>query len=376
MNFETQYINDRQMELNMGPQHPSTHGVLRFIVTTDGELIEKVVPDVGYLHRSIEKIGEKVSYHGFMPYTDRVDYVSAMTANHAYARSIEKMANIEVPKRGHYLRMLADELCRLASHLIAIGTYPMDIGAVTPFVHALREREKINDLLEELCGARLTYNYMRIGGVSFDIPQQFVSKTKVFLQEFAIFLDELDRMLSENTIFIQRVANLAAITTKDAIAYGLVGPNLRATGLHYDLRKDQPYACYNELDFEVPVGKGEQGILGDCYDRFIVRVEEMKQSAKMIRQIIDNLPEGPIIGKAPKTIREKDTSSYASVESSRGELGFFVVANGTANAHRVKIRSGSFAAISMLEKIAQGVFIADLVAIIASLDLVAPEIDR
>jgi len=374
--YETQQMGDQLMELNMGPQHPSTHGVLRFVIHTDGELIKRVEPDVGYLHRSIEKIGEQVTFQGFLPYTDRVDYVSAMTANHAYARAVEKLIDCSVPKRAQYLRMLADELCRIASHLIAIGTYPMDIGAVTPFVHALREREKINDLMEALCGARLTYHYMRIGGVGFDLPKAFETQVHAFLKSFYVFLDELRPMLQDNTIFLKRVCHLGAFSKEDAIAYGIVGPNLRATGFDHDLRKNAPYACYEELDFKIPVGMGEQGTLGDCYDRFDVRVKEMRQSAYLIEQILGQMPEGDILGKAPKTIRVKDKWAYASVESARGELGFFVVANGQPNAYRIKIRSGSFAAMSMLPVIAKDVFLADLVAIIASLDLVAPEIDR
>ncbi|MCB0271652.1 MAG: NADH-quinone oxidoreductase subunit D [Bdellovibrionales bacterium] len=376
MYFETQYINDHQMELNMGPQHPSTHGVLRFIAITDGELIQRVTPDVGYLHRSIEKIGEKVTYHGFMPYTDRVDYVSAMTANHAYARAVEKLIQLEVPKRAHYLRMLADELCRMASHLIALGTYPMDVGAVTPFVHALREREKINDLLEELCGARLTYNYMRIGGVSFDIPAGFDQKVLKFLQEFDVFLQEFDALLSHNTIFVHRVANLCPISKEEAIDFGLVGPNLRASGFYYDIRKEKPYACYEELNFNVPIGRGFKGVIGDAYDRYEVRIQELKESASMVRQIMQAMPEGDCHGKAPKNIRPPKGFVYESVESSRGELGFFIASDGQPNAYRIKVRSGSFAAISMIEHIAKNIYLADLVALIASLDLVAPEIDR
>lgn len=374
--FETQYLNDHQMEINMGPQHPSTHGVLRFVATTDGELIESVEPDVGYLHRSIEKIGEKVGYHGFMPYTDRVDYVSAMTANHAYARSVEKLIDLDVPPKGHYMRMLADELCRMASHLIAIGTFPMDVGAMTPFVHALREREKINDLLEELCGARLTYNYVRIGGVSFELTPGLDKKILSFLSSFDVFLEELDTLLSNSQIFISRIANLCPITTEDAISYGLVGPNLRATGFAYDLRKEQPYACYEDLDFDVPIGLGEQGTLGDSYDRYQVRVRELFESSKMIRQILQGMPEGEFLGKAPKNIRAPKGFTYAAVESSRGELGFYIAANGDKNAHRIKVRSGSYAAMSMMETLGKGIYLADLVALIASLDLVAPEIDR
>jgi NADH-quinone oxidoreductase subunit D len=373
---ETQYLKDQEMEINMGPQHPSTHGVLRFRAMTDGEVIRKVIPEVGYLHRSIEKIGELVDYHGFMPYTDRVDYVSAMTSNHAYARSVEKLMDLEVPKRAHYLRMVADELCRIASHLIAVGTYPMDLGAFTPFVHALREREKINDLFEALCGARLTYNYVRIGGVSFDAPDGFFENVHAFLEEFEVFLDEFDTMLTTSPIFKDRVANLCPITTEDAIAYGLSGPNLRATGLSYDLRQDAPYACYDEVEFDVPVGLGEVGTQGDSFDRLDVRMKEMKQSVRILRQCLVQMPAGDIVGKVPRNIKPPNVDAYAAVESARGELGYYIVSDGSKQAYRVKVRSGSFAAMSMIEHISNNIMLADLVALIASLDLVAPEIDR
>ncbi|HLG19450.1 MAG TPA: NADH-quinone oxidoreductase subunit D [Bdellovibrionota bacterium] len=360
----------------MGPQHPSTHGVLRFRTFTDGELIRKAIPEVGYLHRSIEKIGEMVDYPGFMPYTDRVDYVAAMTANHGYARAVEMLLHLEVPPRAHYLRVIADEMCRIVSHLIAAGTFPMDIGAVTPFVHALREREKLNDLIESLCGARLTYNYVRIGGVAFDMPPDLPERLTKYLDQFEKLMDEFDNLISNNKIFIGRLANLAVISKEQAIAYGLVGPNLRASGVKWDLRKDLPYAVYPELQFDVIVGKGERGTVGDCYDRFIVRIREMRESAKILRQCVQKIPEGPIVGKVPRIIKPPKNEAYGAVEAARGELGYFIVSDGTKNAYRVKIRTGSFAAMSIIESMSNGLMIADLVALVASLDVVAPEIDR
>lgn len=369
-------LSDHEMEINMGPQHPSTHGVLRFRTFTDGEVIRKAIPEVGYLHRSIEKIGEMVDYNGFMPYTDRVDYVAAMTANHGYARSVEALLGTEVPVRAHYLRVIADELCRIASHLIAAGTYPMDIGAVTPFVYALREREKVNTLIESLCGARLTYNYVRIGGVAYDMPAGFAEKVLAFLDQFEKLMDEFDNLISFNKIFVDRTANLCVISKDMAIAYGLVGPNLRASGVKWDLRKDIPYAVYPELEFNVPVGSGERGALGDAYDRYIVRIREMRESANILRQCFKKIPEGPIMGKVPKNIKPPAGEAYAAVEAARGELGYFVVSDGSAKAYRVKIRSGSYAAMSIIEPLSHGLMIADLVALIASLDVVAPEVDR
>ncbi len=370
------HLIEEEMEINMGPQHPSTHGVLRFRVFTDGEIIRKAIPEVGYLHRGIEKIGEMIEYPGFMPYTDRVDYVSAMTANHAYARAVEVLLGTEVPERAHYLRVIADELCRMASHLVAVGCYPMDIGAITPFVHALREREKINDLIEELCGARLTYNYVRIGGVSFDMPEGWKEKVIAFLDQFTPLMEEFDQLITGNRIFKDRLANQCVVTKEDAIAYGLVGPNLRASGVKWDLRKEDPYAIYSKLDFDVPVGKGIAGTTGDNYDRFVIRLDELKESTKMVRQCLREIPDGPIMAKVPKMIKPPKGESYGAVESARGELGYFVVSDGTKIPYRIKIRSGSFSSMGIIEKISRGIFMADLVALIASLDVVAPEIDR
>ena len=367
-----------EMVLNLGPQHPSTHGVLRFIVHTDGEVLRKAVPDVGYLHRSIEKIGERCTYQGFMPYTDRVDYLAAMFANEAWAMACEKLMDIAVPPRAQYLRAISCELNRIASHMIALGAMAMDLGAITPFPHALRERESINDFIEELCGARLTYNYHRIGGVSFDFPSGWDLKVLRWLDRFEPTMDEFDRLITTNPIFVKRLASVAVITKDEAIAYGLVGPNLRATGFAWDLRKEDGYGAYGKLAFDVPVGRGRMGTLGDCWDRFDVRVEECRQSARILRQCFEQItawPENEILGVLPKKMRP-DGEAYARVESARGDMGCYVIGAGKDEPYRARFRTGSFNAMGIVEGKSAGLFIADLVALIASLDVVAPEIDR
>ena len=365
-----------EMTLNMGPQHPSTHGVLRFVIKADGEVMRETIPDVGYLHRSIEKIAEKVGYHGFMPYTDRVDYVAAMSCNQGWAMVCEKLAGITVPKRGEYCRVIAAEFGRICSHLLAVGSMGMDIGAYTPFTHALREREYINDILEELCGARLTFNYMRIGGVAWDLPPGFVARANAFLDRFEPLIDEYNALISYNKIYVERLANVAVISAEDAIDYNLVGPNLRGSGVKFDVRRDIPYSIYPELDFDVPVGTGEMGTVGDCFDRYIVRIREIQESCKILRQCLRQIPDGPVVAKVLRKFKPAVGDAYVRLESARGDMGWYCVSDGSEYPHRVKIRTGSFTATSILDKVSRGLMIADLVAVIASFDLVAPEIDR
>ena len=372
----TEGLETEEMTLNMGPQHPSTHGVLRFVVKADGEVMREAVPDVGYLHRSIEKISEKVGYHGFMPYTDRVDYVAAMFCNQGWAMVCEKLAGIEVPRRGEYCRVIAAELNRIASHLLFGATMILDIGAATPFVHAFRERERINDLLEQLCGARLTYNYMRIGGVAWDLPPGFADKTREFLDTFEPALDEFNDLITNNTIYVERLASIAPITAERAVSYNLVGPNLRASGMRYDVRRDAPYSVYPELEFDVPVGSGEVGTVGDCFDRYIVRIREMQESCRILRQCLDRIPEGPVIAKVPRKFRPPAGDAAVRVESARGDMHWYCVSDGTEFPYRTHIRTGSFGAMSIVNEASRGLMIADLVALIASLDVVAPEVDR
>ncbi len=364
------------MTLNMGPQHPSTHGVLRFVVKADGEIMRTALPDVGYLHRSIEKISEKVGYHGFMPYTDRVDYVSAMQCNQGWAMVCERAAGIEVPRRGEFCRVIACELGRIASHLLSVGTMVMDIGGMTPFTHAIREREKVNDLLEDLCGARLTFNYMRIGGVAWDLPPGYEEKVIAFLDQFKPLIDEYNDLISYNKIYVERLANVAAVSKEEAINYNLVGPNLRGCGFRYDVRRDEPYSIYSELDFDVPVGTGEVGTLGDCFDRYMVRIKELKESCKIVRQCLDMIPDGPVLAKVAKKLKPPVGDAHVRVEASRGDMGWYVVSDGSEFPYRTKIRTGSFSAMSIVDKLSRGLMIADLIALIASLDVVAPEVDR
>ncbi len=373
---EGEVFHTEDMILNMGPQHPSTHGVLRFIVKTDGEVMRVAIPDVGYLHRSIEKIGEKVTWHGFVPYTDRADYLAAMFANQGFCMAAEKLGGVEVVRRGEFCRVIACELNRIASHLIAVGTFGQDIGAVTPFIHALRERETINNLMEEICGARLTYNYIRIGGVGYDITQETSGRISEFIDHFEPIVDEYNRLLSYNKIFVERLAHIAVITKEDAFQYNIVGPNLRACGVKWDIRRDIPYSVYPELEFDVPVGTGEKGTLGDSFDRYIVRIREMEESCKILRQCLKMIPDGPSIAKVARKFKPLPGEVYARVEAPRGDMGFYVVSDGSEYPYRVRIRTGSFTAMSLIEKISRGIMVADLIALIASLDVDAPEIDR
>lgn len=366
----------KEMLLNMGPQHPSTHGVLRFVLKTDGEMVYGLDPDVGFLHRSIEKIAEKLPYPDFMPYTDRVDYVASMNCNFGYARVVEKIMGIQVPERAEYIRVIAAELNRISSHLVAVGTFGNDIGAVTPFLHALRDRELINDLLEMLCGARLTYNFMRIGGVAFDLPEGFKEKTLAFLNLIEPRLKEFNTLLTGNRIFRERLAGVCVISQEDAIAYGLTGPNLRGSGVDWDLRRDEPYSVYPELRFDVPVGQGLVGEVGDAFDRYWIRIVEMQESAKIVRQCLEKIPEGPIMAKLPRVIKPPSGDAFDRTEAPRGELGYYLVSDGSTKPRRLKIRTGSFAAASIMSKIAPGWLIADIVALVGSLDIIAPEIDR
>ncbi len=366
----------QEMLINMGPQHPSTHGVLRVILRTDGEVVVHAAPDVGYLHRALEKIGERVTYAQFMPFTDRLDYLAAMNCNASWAWTVEKLAGIEVPERAEFIRVIVCELNRIASHLIAFGAFTADMGAFTPFLYAIRERERINDLFEELCGNRLTYNYVRIGGVSADLPPGFLEKVREFLDYFEPKIDEYNRLISYNKIFVHRLANVAPVSAEDAVAYGLTGPNLRGSGVPFDLRKDEPYSVYPRFDFDVCVGRGERGAVGDCFDRYMVRINEMRECIKILRQAIAQIPDGPVQAKVSRAFKPPAGEVYLRVENPRGENGIYLVSDGGLTPYRLKIRAPSFVTMNIFEKITAGLMIADVVAVIGSFDIILPEIDR
>jgi NADH-quinone oxidoreductase subunit D len=366
----------QEMLINMGPQHPSTHGVLRVILRTDGEVVVNASPDVGYLHRGLEKIGERVTYPQFMPFTDRLDYLAAMNCNAAWAWTVEKLAGIEVPERAEYIRVIVCELNRIASHLIAFGAFTADMGAFTPFLYAIRERERINDLFEEICGNRLTYNYVRIGGVSADLPPGFLEKTTEFLDYLEPKVPEYNDLISYNKIFVHRLANVAVVTPAKAVANGLTGPNLRGSGVRFDLRRDEPYSVYPKLDFDVCVGAGERGTLGDCFDRYIVRLNEIRESAKILRQAIAQIPDGPVMAKVPRLFKPPAGEVYFRAENPRGETGIYLISDGTVNPYRLKLRAPSFVTMNIFEEVTRGLMIADIVAVIGSFDIILPEIDR
>ena len=368
--------NDEEIVVNFGPQHPSTHGVINFVTQTNGEVIRRSVPEIGYLHRGLEKIGELVAYPGYMPFTDRIDYLAAMFANEGYAVAVERLLGIEAPLRAQYIRAISCELCRIASHFISIGTMAQDIGAATPLTHALRERESINDLLEELCGARLTYNFLRIGGVAFDVPVGWTDKVLRFLDHLESYIQEWDRLITFNKIFVKRLAGVGVITRDQAIDYGLVGPNLRGSGVKFDIRRDMPYGAYPNFEFNIPVGTGKVGTVGDCWDRFFVRVQEVVESSKIIRQAIAKLPEGDIQAKVARKLKPEVGEAVGQVESARGEMLYYIVSDGSEKAYRLRVRTGSFMAMGIIEELSHGIMVADLIAIIASLDVVAPEVDR
>ena len=365
-----------EMVLNMGPQHPSTHGVLRLELETDGEIVRNVTPHIGYLHRCFEKHAEKVDYPGVIPFCDRMDYIASMNNSLGYALAVEKLMALEVNERVKTLRVLVAELNRIASHLLSIGTYAMDIGSFTPFLHCFREREKILDLFEWLCGARLLYNYNWVGGVSHDIPDGFTAKTREFLGQFEPVIAELDELLSYNKIFLERTANVGIISQEQALSHNVTGPNLRGSGIAWDLRKEEPYCGYQTYDFEVPVGLGEYGPLGSCWDRYYVRVREMEQSLRLIRQTLDRLPEGDVQEHIPRRVRPAKSEVYDRTETPRGELGYYVISDGGLIPFRVKVKSPCFTVLSLLPAIARGGMVADIIAIIGSIDIVMGEVDR
>lgn len=379
-------IGPSEMILNMGPQHPSTHGVLRLQLVTDGEIVKEVIPHMGYLHRCFEKHAESMNYGKTIPFTDRLDYLSSMNNSHAFVMGVERMLGIDksIPKRVEYIRVLVCELNRIASHLIAIGTYGIDIGAFTPFMWCFRDREHIMNMLEWASGSRMLYNYIWVGGLFYDLPVGFEARCAEFVSYFKPKIDELDDLLTGNQIFISRTANIGVLPADVAINYGCSGPVLRGSGIKWDLRRVDEYSAYPELEFDIPVGKGTMGQIGDCWDRYYVRVRELRESVRIIEQCIVRLQhelkrtaDFDPRAMVPKKINLKPQDFYVRAENPKGELGFYFVTEAKTDIpKRVKVRAPSFNNLSVLPELGKGVLISDLVAILGSIDIVLGEVDR
>ena len=369
-------VNIDEMVLNMGPQHPSTHGVLRLKIHTDGEVVSKIEPIIGYLHRCFEKHCENLSYEQIVPFADRCDYLASMHMDHAYSIAVEKLLDIELPERVEYIRVIVAELQRIASHLVAIGTFGLDVGAITPFTWTIRDRERVLDLFEALCGARLLYNYIWPGGVSHDLSPKFIQRTQEFLDYFETQIFEYNELLTGNKIFIERTADVGVMPADVAVNFGVTGPSLRGSGVDYDLRKTEPYSIYNKFDFNVPVGEGTMGTVGDSWDRYWVRMVEMEESIKIIRQAMASLPDGDVHAAMPKKIRPTKGNVYSRYESARGDVGIYIQSNGKNIPLRLKMRSPAFCNLSVLGEIGEGWMISDVITILGSLDIVLGEIDR
>jgi len=392
----TEAATQQVMSINMGPQHPSTHGVLRLILELDGETVVKATPHIGFLHRGVEKLAEYKTYHQFITLTDRLDYLAPLSNNLGYVLAVEKLLNIEAPKRSQYIRIILCELTRISSHLLWLATHALDIGAMTVYFYCFRERETINNIFEMAAGARMNLSYFRIGGVARDLPDGFVEKVREFVNDFPARLRDYETLLTKNKIWLMRTKNVGVISAEDAINYGLSGPSIRGSGVKWDVRKSEPYSSYDEMDFIIPVGQN-----GDVYDRYIVRLEEMRQSNEIVRQAMDTIPKGKFIADLPDvTLPPKENLKksmeamihhfkvvtdgicppvgevYSCVEAPKGELGFYIVSDGTKNPYRIKIRPPSFVNLEGLPKMVEGCLIADVVAVIGSLDIVLGEIDR
>jgi len=360
-----------EMVLNMGPQHPSPHGVLRVILKLDGETVVGLDCDIGFLHRGVEKIGEADTYAMITPYWDRLDYVAAVSNDLCYVEGVEKMLQVEVPKRAEYLRVILTELQRIASHLLWLGTHAMDIGAVTVLLYCFREREEILKIFEDFIGARLTAHAFRIGGLWWDAYPEFEKRVRDFLKILPGRIDEYETLLNANRIWLQRTVGIGILSAEEAINLSLTGPPLRGSGVKYDVRKAQPYSAYADFQFEIPVGEN-----GDTYDRYLVRMEEMKQSAVIIEQALDGLPEGPVMAKVPKIIKPPVGDVYHSIEAPKGELGVYLVSDGTGKPYRMRIRPPSYINLQSLKQLSVGHLVADVVALIGTLDIVLGEVDR
>ena len=393
---ETDDLLGEKMVLNMGPSHPATHGVLRLVLELDGEIVTKCDPDVGYLHRGDEKIAENMHYNQFVPYTDRLDYLAPLANNVAYTCAVEKLMGWELPPRGQAIRVICCELARIASHMLGVGVCAMDVGAMTVFLYTFTEREKTYNLCEQLTGARFTTSYTRVGGQIRDLPDGFIASLETFLDECSQSIDEISKLLDRNKIYLRRMIDIGTISADDAISWGMTGPNLRGSGITRDLRKDNPYLGYENYDFDIPIGSN-----GDSYDRYLCRMEEMRQSIRIMRQVIANLPDGPVNIADSKNMlpaKEKVLTSmeelihhfivatqgieapagevYFGAENPKGELGFYINSKGGGVPHRMKIRSPSFVNLSILAHLIPGHMISDVPAILGSLDFVMGECDR
>jgi len=357
--------------INIGPQHPSTHGVLHLITTLRGETIVKVEPHLGYIHRSIEKMCESLTYRQFLYVTSKMDYLSSHINNHGCALVVEKGLQLEVPPRAQVIRVMMDELTRIASHCLWWGAFAMDVGALTPFFHAFREREIINVIFEETCGTRLTMNYMVPGGVMADLHPDFQKRVKDFIKVFKTKLPEYDELVTNNAIFIERLKGVGVLSKEDAVSYGCTGPTARASGVSCDIRKWYPYEIYDKLNFEEVLETA-----GDSYARYMVRVKEFKQSLSILEQLVDNIPEGDFQAKTKAVLKLPKGEFYSKVETARGEFGVYIVAEGATTPYRIKFRSPGFSNLSALDHISRGQKIADMIAIMGSLDFVIPDIDR
>ena len=367
----TQFDTD-ELVINMGPQHPSTHGVLRVVLKLDGERVIDADCVIGYIHRGIEKLSENRDWTQIILLTDRMDYVAAATNNLGYCQTVEKLMRIEVPRRARYLRTVLAELQRIASHCLWLGTHAMDIGAMTVLLYAFREREFVLDLFEEFCGARLTYNSMRIGGLPLDIPPGWDRKVLSFCDLMEGKLNDYETLLTNNRIWLKRTRDVGVISADEAIGLGLCGPPLRGSGVPRDVRKDEPYAAYDEMEFNVPLGTR-----GDTYDRYLIRMDEFRESIRIIRQAVQGVPEGPIMGKVPRLIKPPAGETYHAIESPKGELGYFIVSDGkSTNPYRFRVRPPSFCNLQGLKRLVTGHLVADVVALIGTIDIVLGEVDR
>lgn len=364
-------LRTEEMLLNVGPQHPSTHGVFRLVVKLDGEIIKEATPVIGYLHRGTEKLAEDLQYTQIIPYTDRMDYLSSMTNNYILVHAVETMMGIEIPERAEYLRILVMELNRIASHLVSFGSFLLDLGATSPFLYAFREREIIINLLNEISGARLTFNYMRVGGVKWDAPEGWIEKVRDFVPYMRKHLAGYHDLVTGNEIFLSRVKGVGKYTKEEAIQYSLSGTNLRGSGMKWDLRKDEPYSIYDRFDFNV-VTREE----GDVFARYEIRLDEIEESLKIIEQAVEQFPkEGAILAKVPKIIKPPKGEAYVRIEAPRGEIGCYISSEGKKEPYRLKFRRPSFYNLQILPKLLEGENIANLIAILGGVDIVLGEVD-